>query len=89
MYICMCLCHVHSSLYNNYYTTLYNYVKMYILLYAAHITFVYAQAASNDPRRFASRLQMFSRQVEVLGVNATKRPCACCDFGGWGGGVGQ
>ena len=52
--------------------------------------FVLAHAASNDPRRFASRLQMFSRQVEVLGVNATKRPCACCDFfggvgGGWGG----
>ena len=50
---------------------------------------VFAHAASNDPRRFASRLQMFSRQVEFLGVNATKRPCACCDFfwgvGGWGG----
>ena len=52
--------------------------------------FLYAHAASNDPRRFASRLQMFSRQVEVLGVNATKRPCACCDFFGGvgGGGVG-
>ena len=31
---------------------------------------------------------MFSRQVEVLGVNATKRPCACCDFFGGVGGVG-
>ena len=62
------------------------YNSNFIRTYVRYIELVNAHAASNDPRRFASRLRMFSRQVEVLGVNAAKRPCACCDFGG--GGVG-